>query len=656
MKVSVILPVHNGQRFIFEALACLARQTLPPAEVVVVDDGSSDDTARLVHDYQLPGLRYLHQAQSGPAAARNAGLAAARGEAMAFLDADDLLCPGHLARAVDCLRGHPEVGIAQGLIQRMRWREGRFHHEGGPYQFVNLGSIVVRREVFEKTGDFSADMWENEDTDWFMKAWEQSIPKRLIAQVSLFYRLHDTNMVHSQQLQAGGVATLMARHLRRMRAAGASTQKVLHRVPWDLYRGSPEQEVALETLAQPVVELRMGMGWLARGRLAQAARHFQRCLDLDPGQAQARQELSRVQDAQRDEQLICQPHGRLCLFNQKRFPSHRSGWGYALDALQPLHNRRGHLFDGFLENNFAWRYPHEGVRSPEIVQQLRRDGLLEQQVSSEELGLVPYRQSWIGFLHNPPDMPPGFHDHATPQAILARRIWQESLEHCRGLFTLSEYMAGWLREQTGLPVQALWQPTETPQRVFDPQRFLDNPSPKIVQVGWWLRRLTSIYRLPVYQRYQKVWLVTLPFAQARNHFLHLMESEGGRPSCPNTMEIEQLSDQDYDRMLAENLVFVHLYDASANNALVECLARGTPILINPHPAVVEYLGEAYPLYFDSLSEAAEKALDLPLVLQAHEYMLQLPLRQKLSGASFCSHLESTSIYQSLAVPGFLSSR
>ncbi|MCQ8780119.1 glycosyltransferase, partial [Escherichia coli] len=65
MNVSVILPVHNGQRFIEEALACLARQTLPPDEVVVVDDGSTDGTVDLVRDYQLPGLRLLQQAQSG---------------------------------------------------------------------------------------------------------------------------------------------------------------------------------------------------------------------------------------------------------------------------------------------------------------------------------------------------------------------------------------------------------------------------------------------------------------------------------------------------------------------------------------------------------------------------------------------------------------
>lgn len=652
MKVSVILPVHNGQRFIGEALASLARQTLPPDEVVVVDDGSTDGTVDLVRDYQLPGLRLLQQAQSGPAAARNAGLAVAQGEAIAFLDADDLLCSGHLARAVECLRGAPEVGIAQGLIQRMRWRDGSFQPEHGPYQFVNLGSLVVRRTVFDKTGGFSADLWENEDTDWLLKAWEQSIGKRVIAQVSLYYRLHDSNMVHSQQLKAGGVATLMMRHLRRMRAAGGSTEKALHRPPWDLYRGNPEQVVPLETLAPTLVELRLGLGWLARGRMHEAARHFQRCLDLEPGHPRAQRELTHIQERQSDAELICQPGAKLCLLGQKRFASHRSGWGYALDALRPLHNRQGHLFDGFLENNFAWRYPHEGIRPPEVLRELQRNGLLERQASSEELGLVPYRRSWVGVLHNPPAMPAGFHDHATPQAILSRRIWQESLEHCRGLFTLSEYLATWLREQTGVPVNALTLPTETPERVFDPQRFLNNPHPKIVQVGWWLRRLTSIYRLPVRHHYQKVWLVTLPFLEARSHFLNLMEREGGRPDCPNTVEIEQLSNQDYDRLLSENLAFIHLFDASANCALVECMARATPILINPHPAVVEYLGEDYPLYFDSLEEAAQKAMDFKLVVRAHDYLKELPRRQQLSGPCFQRQLQQGSVYQSLEAQGF----
>lgn len=602
----MILPVHNGLRFIREALACLGAQTRRPDEIVVVDDGSTDQTAELVRQApEFPLVTYLYQEQQGPAAARNAGLAAARGEALAFLDADDVLCPGHLQRAHECLSANPGVGIFQGLIVRMRWSENGFQPEQGPYQFVNLGSMVMRREVFEKVGGFAPELRENEDTDWLMRAWEHSIPKLLVEQVSLYYRIHDQNLVHTQNLQAGGIATLLRRHLQRMRAAGQSTEKSLDRPPWDVYRGSPDRIFQLK--------------------------RAEACLEDE-------------------ESLPDQPDGKICLFRQKRFSSHRGGWGYALDGLRPLHHRRGVLFDGFVENNFAWRYPHEGLRAPEVLAWLRQAGLFEREASSEEQGLVPYRSPWVGFFHNPPAMPPGFHDHATPQAILSRRIWKESVPHCQGLFALSEYLANWLRHETGLPVQTLTLPAEIPATLFDPERFMSNRQPKIIQVGWWLRRLTSIYRLPVRTHYEKIWLVTTPWPQARSHFLRLMEQEGGRPDCPHTREETQLPDEEYDRWLSENLVLIHLYDTSANCALVECLARTTPMLINPHPAVVEYLGPDYPLYFETLDEAAEKAMDFELVIRAHENLRDNPLRKKLSADSFRIALQESEIYRRLRAP------
>jgi hypothetical protein len=90
----------------------------------------------------------------------------------------------------------------------------------------------------------------------------------------------------------------------------------------------------------------------------------------------------------------------------------------------------------------------------------------------------------------------------------------------------------------------------------------------------------------------------------------------------------------YDELLAENVVFLDLYDSSANCAIVECLARATPVVVNRLEAVVEYLGEDYPLYFDTLEEAAAKAEDDELVLDAHRSLLANPLRRQLGGAAF----------------------
>ncbi len=97
-------------------------------------------------------------------------------------------------------------------------------------------------------------------------------------------------------------------------------------------------------------------------------------------------------------------------------------------------------------------------------------------------------------------------------------------------------------------------------------------------------------------------------------------------------------------MLADNIVFVELYDASANNAVLECLARATPLLINPLPAVVEYLGQDYPLYFTSLAEAADKAQDSSYIYAAHEYLKTCLTRQKLSGDYFRRSFIESEVY------------
>lgn len=88
-----------------------------------------------------------------------------------------------------------------------------------------------------------------------------------------------------------------------------------------------------------------------------------------------------------------------------------------------------------------------------------------------------------------------------------------------------------------------------------------------------------------------------------------------------------------------------LYDSSANNAVIECIARATPLLINPIPAVVEYLGKDYPMYFSSLSEAAEKALNTSLILDTHEYLKNCETRKKLSPEYFLRNFEKSEVYQ-----------
>ncbi len=223
------------------------------------------------------------------------------------------------------------------------------------------------------------------------------------------------------------------------------------------------------------------------------------------------------------------PQGKVDLRHQVSFRAHRSGWGYALDALTPIHNSRGVLFDGFLEQNFAWRHWMEGIRSPDILQKMKSEGTFNELATSEEQCITPYTRPWVGFLHNPPTMPAWFHYQESPQSIFKKDIWQRSLEACIGLFALSEYHGQWLRKQTGKPVSVLTPPTGNPPLQFDFTRFMANQNKKIVQVGWWLRKLVAIYQLPITRTnrlgYEKIRLVPHFFGNADHYLRQLIERE-----------------------------------------------------------------------------------------------------------------------------------
>lgn len=443
--------------------------------------------------------------------------------------------------------------------------------------------------------------------------------------------------------------------------------------------------------------LLLAHAWLERGQPAAAARHVERIaaqypehpqvlrwrafMSLHDGDIQGaltrmRQAAAQLQDKSlnREAELLAslagepvpapdlpdlpdQPGGKLRLSGRWTRSHHRSGWRYATEALHGLHHRDGVLFEGFLEQAFAWEHPRAGIRpGPELLAALRHSNGPDR-LTSEELRRVPYREPWVGVLHNPPAMPNWFHPKEAPQTILAKPIWRDSLEHCIGLFTLSQYAADWLRETTGKPVSALLHPTETPALRFDFERFVANPNKRVVQIGWWLRRLSAIDRLPLAANnalgYRKLRLLPAFFSGSDDYLAGLHAAEIQRDGAPdarysdNTAQRRHLPNDAYDALLAGNIAFVDLYDASANNAVIECLVRGTPLLVNPLPAVREYLGDGYPLYYQDLEQAATLALDLGRLRAAHQYLLQRAAELPLDAASFRRSVEDSEVYQLL---------
>lgn len=321
---------------------------------------------------------------------------------------------------------------------------------------------------------------------------------------------------------------------------------------------------------------------------------------------------------------------KLVLGRRFSYPHHRSGWDYAMASLEPLllaDGCEGILLDSIVETTFYHR--------------------LEQATAAGE---IPYRRPWVGFLHAPLDLPAWQDPGKSLRRISQLPAWKDSLPYCRGLVALSEWLAGQAGQLVDVPVMHLKHPTEIPETKFSMARFLANPNRRVIQVGWWLRHLCSIGELPV--RSLRRTMIE-PFESAKDVVRFERVLEADRLSCgfPPVAEwgVDVLPHQPnriYDQLLARNIVFLHLRAASACNALIECIARHTPVLVNPLAPVVEYLGEGYPFYFETLAEAAAKADDMDQVRQAHEYLAALPA-DSLYAETFCRTLAESDLYRGL---------
>jgi glycosyltransferase involved in cell wall biosynthesis len=145
-RVSIILPTYNRGPFLEQAFHSIAAQTFRDWELIVVDDGSEDDTRDVVKDCaaSLGRVRYIHQANQGAYGARNTGLDHARGEFVAFFDSDDIWLPHHLARCVEGLDANPDVDWVYGACRVVDHATGRvitpstFYVDGEPRAFMRL--------------------------------------------------------------------------------------------------------------------------------------------------------------------------------------------------------------------------------------------------------------------------------------------------------------------------------------------------------------------------------------------------------------------------------------------------------------------------------------------------------------------------------------
>jgi glycosyltransferase involved in cell wall biosynthesis len=228
LLVSTIVPVYNGERFLAEGVASVRSQDYGSLEIIVVDDGSTDSTPRLARALGAD-VCYVRQDNRGPADARNAGLAVARGDVIAFLDADDLWCADRLAHQLAILAADPTMDVVWGRSQIMMLDEnasgdgGQFLPFSEPWHLTLLGSALYRRRAFERVGTFDSSLEASSDADWFLRARERNLNVGLSEEVALLYRLHHTNLSRDADFRRRHFLRALKRSIDRRRdAPGAS--------------------------------------------------------------------------------------------------------------------------------------------------------------------------------------------------------------------------------------------------------------------------------------------------------------------------------------------------------------------------------------------------------------------------------------------------
>lgn len=336
---------------------------------------------------------------------------------------------------------------------------------------------------------------------------------------------------------------------------------------------------------------------------------------------------------------------------------HRSGWGYVMKGLMSmdakLYGRKSNIIiDSFVDRTFHWSCN-----------------------TLEMFGVLPFQSPWFGFVHHTFD-----ETHSTYNCVnlFKNTYFIESLPKCKGLIALSSYLASQLRNAlethgyASVPVYVMCHAMEIPPLTFDMNAFVANTDRAMVHIGAWLRDPYPFYTLdlstlgyPLKKKALKGKNMDLYFPprgystsldKIHEYLNAYTESDTVQDICRDIHNIcrddicrdvskankfligvksmlqkqfhsveivERLSNDAYDALLRENIVFLHLVDCSAVNTVLECIVRNTPIIVNRHPALEELLGTEYPGFYSSIPQVPFLCDSFDKIKAMHVYLTRL---------------------------------
>jgi hypothetical protein len=349
---------------------------------------------------------------------------------------------------------------------------------------------------------------------------------------------------------------------------------------------------------------------------------------------------------------------------------HRAGWQYAIDSLYCLSNEYGVYIDTYVDRTFGW--------ASNVLQ---------------KSGVIPYTNFWIGFIHHTFDTE---YSQNNCTELFKNTNFINSLQLCKGLFCLTEYLAELIRKKLtelgyNINVNVLNHPTIFPSNKFTLSKYKKNDNKKLINVGSWYRNPVSIYRL---KEHPIIKYSCLKGKRMESNFCPnniLVKINNNKLECDNNIWtkyfikyinsqcddfsknlynnvisngikdllkedivkeflnkveiITKLEDNDYDNLLASNIVFLDLVDASVANTIIECIVRNTPIVVNKIPPIIELLGDDYPLFYNNLEEVPDLLTDEQIEL-TYLYLKKLP-KNKYRIENFLESFTNSSIYKSL---------
>jgi hypothetical protein len=356
---------------------------------------------------------------------------------------------------------------------------------------------------------------------------------------------------------------------------------------------------------------------------------------------------------------------------------HRAGWQYSIIPLYGYSGDHGVLFDTYLDRTFGWA----------------SDLLVDN-------GVLPYTNHWVGFFHHT------FESEFSANScsvVFDKPIFRSSLILCKGIYCLTRYLANLIKDKLteigfgSIPVNALHHPTIFVNNNFDYQAFLDNPARKLINVGSWYRNPVTLYRLAnkytsdlvsfnmlkgkrmdanfcpdkvevtmvngqlscktnIWTQYFIKYINEQTDTYSRGLYSTIIEALKSNPSIDirNMLDdflskvtvLDTLSNEEFDNMYVNNIVFLDLVDSSTVNTILEVIVRKTPLVVNRIPPTVELLGENYPMFYDKI-EDIPNLLTAEKILEAHQYMINSIDDSVYRIDSFVESLLNSEIYKSL---------